>query len=179
MVSKAEEHPSYIAEAEISHGEVVIIVAMDIETIDNHLDDAREAYAGADGTPTTADNMESKVDDRYHIEVSNMFRKHEHRWRSKLDEINTTKDGIDVISGAPPFKSAPYRAGSKQREPEQFETDKQLQAAVIETSSSEWASPIPFLPKKDTKTPVLRPLSTTQHDDHERLLPHPAIGCCN
>ena len=37
----------------------------------------------------------------------------------------------------------------KQRELEQFEIDKKLQAGVIEYSSSEWASPIMFDRNKD------------------------------
>ena len=66
-----------------------------------------------------------------------------------MGEINITQHSIDLIPGARPFKSAPYRAGPKTRELEQFEIEKQLKAGVIELSNSEWAAPVLFAPKKD------------------------------
>ena len=108
VVSKTEYHPSHIAESDISHGEVFDIVedkmryqnrntdVQDIETINKHLAGTREAHAVADEKPTTADNIELKVDDGYHKEVHNMLQKHENMWTGKLGEINTTK--IEYIS---------------------------------------------------------------------------------
>ena len=89
VVAKAEDHPANITEADISHGEVLGIMtdttryrkrdtdARDIETINKHLADAREAHASVDEKPTMADNIELKVDERYHTEIRNMLRKHE------------------------------------------------------------------------------------------------------
>ena len=69
VVAKAEDHPSNITEAGISHGELRDIMtdstryrkrntdARDIETINKHLSDAREAHAGVDEKPTTVDNI--------------------------------------------------------------------------------------------------------------------------
>ena len=89
MVAKAEDHPSNITEADISHGEVLGIMTdttryrkrdtddRDIETINKHLADAKEAHAGVDETPTKADKIELKVYERYHTDIRNMLRKHE------------------------------------------------------------------------------------------------------
>ena len=49
----------------------------DIDAIIKHRADTREAHAGVDGTPTTAENIELKVYERYHTDIRNMFRKHE------------------------------------------------------------------------------------------------------
>ena len=47
--------------------------ARDIETINKHLADPREAHAGVDKKPTTADNIELKVDERYDTYIRNML----------------------------------------------------------------------------------------------------------
>ena len=78
-----------------------------------------------------------------------MLRKHEKMWSGQLGEITVTEHHIDLIKGARPLKSHPYRAGPKPRELEKFEIDKQLKAGVIEPTISEWASPVLFVPKKD------------------------------
>ena len=80
-----------------------------------------------------------------------MLPKHEHLWSGKLGKISAVKHHINLIPGARPFKSAPYRAGPKTRELEEFEVKKQLAAGVIEPSNSEWAAPVLFVPKKDGK----------------------------
>ena len=142
VVAKTEDHSYYITEADILHGEVLDrrayttrylkrdTEARDIETINNHLADGREAHAGVDETPTTVDNIELKVHERYHTDVCNMLQRHENICTGKLGDINTTKHGIDLKPAARPFKSAPYRAGQKKRELEQFEIDKHFQAVV-------------------------------------------------
>ena len=65
VVSKAEDHPSKITEAEISHGEVLGIMtdttryrkrdtdARDMETINKHLAVSREALTGVDAVSYT------------------------------------------------------------------------------------------------------------------------------
>ena len=78
-----------------------------------------------------------------------MLKKHESLWSGELGKINTVKHRIELIPGARAFKSAPYRAGPKTRELEEFEIDKQLKAGVIEPSNSEWAAPVLLAPKKD------------------------------
>ena len=86
-----------------------------------------------------------------HPKIRLMLRKHEHLWSGKLGKISAVKHHINLIPGARPFKSAPYRTGPKTRELEEFEVKKQLAAGVIEPSNSEWAAPVLFVPKKDGK----------------------------
>ena len=122
----------------------------DIETINRHLADQREANHGVrELKPITADTVKLDVDKAHHKKIRKMLRKHESLWDGTMGEINITKHSINLVPGTRPFKSAPYRAGPKTRELEQFEIDKQLHAGVSEPSHSEWASPVLFAPKKD------------------------------
>ena len=112
--------------------------------------DQREANHGVrEETPITAETVELDVDKAHHKNIRRMLRKHEIFWDGMIGEINITKHSIDLIPGARPFKSAPYRDGPKTRKIEQFEIDKQLHAGVIDPSNSSWASPVLFAPKKD------------------------------
>lgn len=78
-----------------------------------------------------------------------VLRKHNDRSSGQLGNGNITQHRIDSIPGASPFKSVPYRAGSKTRETEHFEIYKQLKASVIEHYFPEWAAPVLLDPKKD------------------------------
>jgi hypothetical protein len=51
--------------------------------------------------------------------------------------------------GAKPAHSQPYRAGSKAREAESAEIQRNLKAEVIEPAMSEWACPVALVPKPD------------------------------
>ena len=159
-MATVEIHPTNLAESHVTHGALLGISeethykkrplnVRDIETINKHLADAREAHAGKDEEPITADTVELHVDNKYHLKIRNMLRKHESLWAGQLGNINITEHSIDLVAGARPFKSAPYRAGPKSRELEQFEIDKRIKAGVIEPSTSEWAAPVLFGPKKD------------------------------
>ena len=69
VVLKAEGQPSNITESDVSNGGVLGIMAettiyrkrdtdaRDIETINKNLADSREAHAGMDKTPTTAEKI--------------------------------------------------------------------------------------------------------------------------
>ena len=161
-IATAEDHPHSLTETDISHEEMLGIAeadnmyrkrdynAKDINLINQHLADAREAILGEDAEePITADTVELGVDEKLQPEIRKMLRKHEHLWSGKLGKISVAQHHINLIPGARPFKSAPYRAGPKTRELEEFEVKKQLAAGVIEPSNSEWASPVLFAPKKD------------------------------
>ena len=136
-----------MVESEISHGELLGITettyykkrdidTKDIETINKHLDDLREAEHGkAEEMPVTAETVELGVDKTYHKAIREMLRGHEHLWNGTMGQINITQHTIDLVPGARRFKSAPYRAGPKTRELDQFEIDKQLKAGVIEPSN--------------------------------------------
>ena len=149
-VANCDEHPTALAESDISHAELLGIAtedakyrkrdfrAKDVELINKHLEDARNAAVDqTDETPITADNIELHVDEEFHPKKRKMLRKHESLWDGRLGQISATTHRIDLIPGARAFKSAPYRAGPKTRELEQFEVDKMLKAGVIEPSNSE------------------------------------------
>ena len=67
----------------------------------------------------------------------------------RLGHITVAKHRIDLKPNSKPVYQAPYRAGPKQRELEREQIETMLKADVIEASSSEWAAPIVFAPKKD------------------------------
>ena len=77
-----------------------------------------------------------------------MLKKHESMWLGELGEISITEHAIDLVPGAGPFKSAPYKAGPRARELGEAEIKKQLEAKVIEPAQSEWGAPVLFVPKK-------------------------------
>ena len=135
--------------ADDTHYKKQTVNVNEIDTINQHLADNRESHAGKDEKPVTAETVELHVDEKYHPTIRKMLKKHESLWSGELGKINTVKHRIDLVPGARPFKSAPYRAGPKTRELEEFEIDKQLKAGVIEPSNSEWAAPVLFAPKKD------------------------------
>ena len=89
-----------------------------------------------------------EVPEEYHQRIRKMLKKHESMWLGELGEISVTEHSIDLVPGARPFKSAPYRAGPKARELEEAEIKKQLEAKVIEPAQSEWGAPVLFVPKK-------------------------------
>ena len=105
--------------------------------------------ANDDKPVTAADINLEDVEKKYHSDIRSMLKRHEEMWSGKLGEIKVSEHHIDLVPGARPAKSHPYRAGPKARELEQFEIEKQLKAEVIEPAISEWASPVLFVPKKD------------------------------
>ena len=162
-VAVADPHPTAITESNITHAEVFGITeedkqsyrkrqlsARDTALINKHLSDLRESHMKEDEAPMTADDIDlSEVDEKYHDQIRSMLKKHETMWSGKLGEINVAEHSIELKDGAKPFKSAPYRSGPKNRELEEFELKKQLEAGIIEPSNSEWAAPVLFVPKKD------------------------------
>ena len=121
-----------------------------------------------DPTPQATDEAEEKKEEtpstdwRTKVEVGEDIAEHRERILALLDEFKAMWDGhlgliqavthnITLEPSSRPFHSAPYRAGPKMREHEKAEIDNMLKAGVIEPSSSEWASPIVFVPKKDGK----------------------------
>lgn len=91
------------------------------------------------------------VPPEYGSRVRKMLQDHSGMWNGQLGAIRGVQHHIDLNKGARPFRSAPYRAGPTQRKLEEAEVKKQLDQGVIEPASSEWGSPILFVPKKDGK----------------------------
>jgi len=63
--------------------------------------------------------------------------------------IIATQHRIDLNAGARPVRFAPCRAGHTAREAETAEVKRQLEADVIEPTSSEWGFPVVLVLKKD------------------------------
>jgi hypothetical protein len=70
-------------------------------------------------------------------------------WDGRLGQVHTTAHRIQLNPGAKPAYSQPYRSGAKAREAESVEINRMLRAGVIETATSEWASPVILVPKPD------------------------------
>lgn len=70
-------------------------------------------------------------------------------WSGELGKISAIKHHINLVPGARPFESAPYKYVPSKRELEEFEVTKQFPEGVIESSNSEWAAPVFFAPKND------------------------------
>ena len=80
-----------------------------------------------------------------------MLRKHVKIWSGQLGDINVTQMRIDLIQDAKPFTSPPCRSGTKTRELERAEINKQLAAGIIEPDISKWSAPVLFAPKGNVK----------------------------
>jgi hypothetical protein len=77
------------------------------------------------------------------------LRKHRTMWDGRLGQVHSTAHRIQLVPGAKPAYSQPYRAGAKAREAESTEIQRMLRAGLIEPASSEWASPVVLVPKPD------------------------------
>jgi hypothetical protein len=70
-------------------------------------------------------------------------------WNGTLGEIRTPLHRIEILPGAQPVFQPPYRAAKAGREIEQREVERMLKAGVIQPATSEWASPVVLITKKD------------------------------
>jgi hypothetical protein len=70
-------------------------------------------------------------------------------WDGRLGHVQTTSHRIELMPGATPVHSQPYRAGARAREAESSEVQRMLKSKVIEPTTSEWASPVVLVPKPD------------------------------
>jgi hypothetical protein len=68
-----------------------------------------------------------------------MLKTHKSTWDGRLGEVSAKKHRIDLVPGARPIHSLPYRAGPRAREIEKQEIDKMLrQGVIIVTTGPEW-----------------------------------------
>ena len=71
-------------------------------------------------------------------------------WMSgRLGEISATEHRIELEPGTKPIRSMPFRQGPIMRGKAAAQIREMLDAGVIEPATSEWASPIVLVPKKD------------------------------
>ena len=82
-------------------------------------------------------------------EIVDLLQEFEGMWSGRLGTIKAAKHRIDLEEGAKPVYQPPYRAGHRARGIEKAEIGRMLQEGVIEPASSEWASPVVLVPKKD------------------------------
>ena len=82
-------------------------------------------------------------------DILRMLRPHREMWDGRLGTVTATEHRIDLVPGARPIHSQPYRAGARAREIGRGEIEKMLSQGVIEPATSEWASPIVLVPKPD------------------------------
>lgn len=79
-----------------------------------------------------------------------MLDKFESMWDGHLGRVNISKQPINLSSEeVPPILSAPCRAGQAARKFLAVEIDRMLEKEFIETTTTQWVSPIVFPPKKD------------------------------
>ena len=93
----------------------------------------------------------SHIDDEsLRAKILSMLSKHQDMWRpGHLGEITATEHRIELAPGTKPIRQAPYRQGHRGRDVQAEEISKMLEAGVIEPATSEWASPVVLVPKKD------------------------------
>lgn len=120
----------------------------DIDVVHKDLTDARESTVSKVDEAFDAGNVKLSVDEKYHPEIRKMLRKHKDHWSGQLGNVNISQNRIYPIHGALSFNSAPYLAGPKTLELEQFEIHKQLKSGFIEHSVSERGCSRPFTRKK-------------------------------
>ena len=87
--------------------------------------------------------------EKYREALMEKLDKYEAMWDGHLGMIKATQHYIEITPESRPSFRPPYRASPAQRELEKQEIQKMLEANVIEPSTSEWAAPIVFAPKKD------------------------------
>jgi hypothetical protein len=81
--------------------------------------------------------------------VYQILGKHRSIWDGRLGHVQTTSHRIELMPGATPVHSQPYRAKARAREAESSEVQRMLKAKVIKPTTSEWASPVVLVPKPD------------------------------
>ena len=79
-----------------------------------------------------------------------MLTKHDDMWTNgRLGETTAMEHRITLETGTKPILSIPYRQGPAMRTEVEAEIRRMRDAGVIEPATSEWASPIVLVPKKD------------------------------
>ena len=93
----------------------------------------------------------SHVDDESLREkILPMLSKRRDMWRpGHLGEITATEHRIGLAPGTTPILQTPYRQGNRGRDVQAEEITKMLEAGVIEPATSERASSVVLVPKKD------------------------------
>ena len=94
-------------------------------------------------------DLDHLSDPSLRADIIAMLRKHAAMWNGKLGTIQATEHRINLEPGTRPIRSMPYRQGPAKREIVRTHIEDMLRAGVIEPATSEWASPVVLVPKKD------------------------------
>ena len=81
--------------------------------------------------------------------IEGLLEPFEDMWSGRLGSLKATEHRIDLLPGSKPVHQPPYRAGPLQREMERKEIEDMLAKGAIEPATTDWASPIVFVPKPD------------------------------
>jgi len=118
--------------------------------------DLGEAGPSPGGAPPAASVHVEEVDlpdadPALHTRIRHMLGHQQAMWTGQaLGVMKATEHRLDLNAGARPVRFAPRRAGHTAREAETAEVKRQLEADVIEPTSSEWGFPVVPVPKKDS-----------------------------
>eukprot|EP00171_Calliarthron_tuberculosum_P021901 IDg21901t1 len=82
-------------------------------------------------------------------EVRRMLERFSDMWQGHLGEVTATQHRIDLLPGARPQYSQPYRAGPESRKVIESHINDMKSKGVIESAQSQWAAPIVLAPKAD------------------------------
>lgn len=96
-------------------------------------------------------NLSHVEDGKLRTRIFDILASHESVWDGNLGTIRATSHQIDVAPGTKPIRSMPYRQGPSVREIIREHVETMLKANIIEPTSSEWASPVVLIPKKDRR----------------------------
>jgi len=107
--------------------------------------------AGAPGPQFQVEDVElPDTDPALLARIRRMLGKHKAMWTGQArGVIKATQHRIDLTAGARPVRFAPRRAGHAAQEVEAAKVKRQLEADVIEPTSSEWGFPVVLVPEKD------------------------------
>ena len=94
-------------------------------------------------------NLEHVGDSEMRNRIMNMLDKHSSMWDGSLGEIKATSHRLALEPGARPHREMPRRTSPGLRKRIDEEIQKMLHAGVIEPATSEWASPVVLVSKKD------------------------------
>lgn len=84
-----------------------------------------------------------------HRTLDEVIQKHHKLWNGDLELFKATEHPIWLEPGAKPVRLKPYRMGHASRELTREQVQLMNDMGIIDSSSSEWASPIVLVPKPD------------------------------
>ena len=105
--------------------------------------------AGPSATWQESVNLDHIPDDELRTKIMAMLAKHSDMWDGSLGEIHATKHRLPLVEGARPHREMPRRTGPENRRRIAEELQKMLHAGVIGPATSEWASQVVLVGRKD------------------------------